>query len=160
MSEISFIGWIHTISGTIALVLAAHIIIKDRVISAKVLVGKFYLLLTAASAGTSLFIFNNGGFNIAHLLGVITLLAVLGGIFFENAGSLPFAKYLQAISYSGTILCSSIPAISEVFTRLPASNPLASSIFDPILITSFTILFLLFLVLLVFQISWLKNQKA
>ena len=34
MSEISIVGWIHTISGTLALVLAARIIYKDKFISA------------------------------------------------------------------------------------------------------------------------------
>jgi len=159
MSEISILGWIHTISGTCALVLAARIIYKDKFISAFKFLGQSYLLLTAISAGTSLFIFNNGGFNLAHLLGVITLLAIGGGLFVEAFKRFPFAKYLQAISYSGTILCSSIPAISEVFTRLPASNPLATSIFDPILIVSFVVIFILYLVLVFNQIHWLKNQK-
>ena len=159
MSEISPIGWLHTISGTLALVLAARIIYKDNFISATNILGQSYLFLTAISAGTSLFIFNNGGFNLAHLLGVITLLAIGGGVFVEAFKQFPFAKYLQAISYSGTILCSSIPAISEVFTRLPASNPLATSIFDPILIVSFVVLFILYLVLVFNQIHWLKNQK-
>tara|TARA_E500000081_G_C6125044_1_gene350277 strand:- start:535 stop:1017 length:483 start_codon:yes stop_codon:yes gene_type:complete len=159
MSEISPIGWLHTISGTLALVLAARIIYKDKFISATNILGQSYLFLTAISAGTSLFIFNNGGFNLAHLLGVITLLAIGGGVFVEAFKQFPFAKYLQAISYSGTILCSSIPAISEVFTRLPASNPLATSIFDPILIVSFVVLFILYLVLVFNQIHCLKNQK-
>lgn len=158
MSEISPIGWLHTISGTLALVLAARIIYKDKFISATNILGQSYLFLTAISAGTSLFIFNNGGFNLAHLLGVITLLAIGGGVFVEAFKQFPFAKYLQAISYSGTILCSSIPAISEVFTRLPASNPLATSIFDPILIVSFVVLFILYLILVFNQISWLKSQ--
>ena len=159
MSEISPIGWLHTISGTLALVFAARIIYKDKFISATNILGQSYLFLTAISAGTSLFIFNNGGFNLAHLLGVITLLAIGGGVFVEAFKRFPFAKYLQAISYSGTILCSSIPAISEVFTRLPASNPLATSIFDPILIVSFVVIFILYLVLVFNQIHWLKNQK-
>ena len=159
MSEISPIGWLHTISGTLALVLAARIIYKDKFISATNILGQSYLFLTAISAGTSLFIFNNGGFNLAHLLGVITLLAIGGGVFVEAFKRFPFAKYLQAISYSGTILCSSIPAISEVFTRLPAENPLARSIFDPILIVSFVVIFILYLILVFNQIHWLKNQK-
>jgi len=159
MSEISPIGWLHTISGTLALALAARIIYKDKFISATNILGQSYLFLTAISAGTSLFIFNNGGFNLAHLLGVITLLAIGGGVFVEAFKRFPFAKYLQAISYSGTILCSSIPAISEVFTRLPAENPLARSIFDPILIVSFVVIFILYLILVFNQIHWLKNQK-
>lgn len=97
MSEISPIGWLHTISGTLALVLAARIIYKDKFISATNILGQSYLFLTAISAGTSLFIFNNGGFNLAHLLGVITLLAIGGGVFVEAFKQFPFAKYLQAI---------------------------------------------------------------
>ena len=159
MSEISTVGWIHTISGTLALVLAARIIYKDKFISAFNFLGQSYLILTAISAGTSLFIFNKGGFNLAHLLGVITLLAIGGGVFVETFKRFPFAKYLQAISYSGTILCSCIPAISEIFTRLPVNNPLAESIFDPILIVSFMVLFILYLVLVFNQIQWLRNQK-
>lgn len=159
MSEISPIGWLHTISGTLALVLAARIIYKDKFISVTNILGQSYLLLTAISAGTSLFIFNTGGFNLAHLLGVITLVAIAGGMFVEVFKKFPLAKYLQAISYSGTILCSCIPGISEVFTRLPSSSPLATSIFDPILIVSFLLLFVLYLVLVFNQILWLRNQK-
>ena len=55
MSEISTIGWIHTISGTLASVLAARIIYKDKFISAVNFLGQIYLILTAISAGTAFY---------------------------------------------------------------------------------------------------------
>ena len=73
MSEISTVGWIHTISGTLALVLAARIIYKDKFISAFNFLGQSYLILTAISAGTSLFIFNKGGSISKSLISIILL---------------------------------------------------------------------------------------
>ena len=116
-------------------------------------------MLTTITAATSLMIFNNGGFNVAHLLGVFALLGVFLGLLFEHKEFFGFSKYFQAICYTGTMLCHLIPGISEVFTRFPPSHPIANSIFDPILLVSFGIFFLIFLITVFFQIRHLKNNS-
>jgi hypothetical protein len=104
-------------------------------------------------------IFNNGGFNLAHLLGVFALLGVFLGLLFEHKEFFDLSKYFQAICYTGTMLCHLIPGISEVFTRFPPSQPIANSIFDPILLVSFGIFFLIFLITVFLQLRHLKNNS-
>ena len=133
MNSLSTVGWFHTIAGTVAIFIGLYLVTRFKVISSKPNLGKIYLILTTITAATSLMIFNNGGFNLAHLLGVFALLGVFLGLLFEHKEFFGLSKYLQATCYTGTMLCHLIPGISEVFTRFPPSQPIANSIFDPIL---------------------------
>ena len=157
MNSLSTVGWFHTIAGTAAIFIGIYLVSKFKVISSKPNLGKTYLILTTITAATSLMIFNNGGFNLAHLLGVFALLGVFLGLLFEHKEFFGLSKYLQATCYTGTMLCHLIPGISEVFTRFPPNQPIANSIFDPILLVSFGIFFLMFLITIFFQILYLKN---
>ena len=159
VDSLSTVGWLHTIAGTAAIFTGIYLISALKVISSKSNLGKIYLMLTAITAATSLMIFNNGGFNLAHLLGVFALLGVFFGLLFEHKEFFGFSKYFQAICYTGTMLCHLIPGISEVFTRFPPSQPIANSIFDPILLVSFGIFFLIFLITVFFQVRYLKNNS-
>ena len=159
VNSLSTVGWLHTIAGTAAIFIGIYLILALKVISSKSNLGKIYLMLTAITAATSLMIFNNGGFNLAHLLGVFALLGVFLGLLFEHKEFFGFSKYFQAICYTGTMLCHLIPGISEVFTRFPPSQPIANSIFDPILLVSFGIFFLIFLITVFFQVRYLKNNS-
>ena len=156
MSSISFIGWIHTIAGTAAIFIGVYILCKYKLIEFSLYSGKIYIFLTGISAATSLLIFNNGGFNLAHLLGLFTLMALLVGFIFENREFFGISRHLQAFSYSATLLFSLIPGMSEVFTRLPPGNPIAQSIFDPILQKTFLVLTFLYFCLIVYQSYWIK----
>lgn len=158
VNSLSTVGWLHTIAGTAAIFIGIYLISALKVISSKSNLGKIYLMLTAITAATSLMIFNNGGFNLAHLLGVFALLGVFLGLLFEHKEFFGFSKYFQAICYTGTMLCHLIPGISEVFTRFPPSQPIANTIFDPILLVSFGIFFLIFLITVFFQVRYLKNN--
>ena len=109
MNEISLVGWFHTIAGTLAIFIGIYLIAKFKVISSKSNLGKIYLILTTITAATSLMIFNKGGFNLAHLLGVFALLGVFLGLLFEHKEFFGFSKYFQAICYTGTMLCHLIP---------------------------------------------------
>ena len=159
MNSLSTVGWFHTIAGTLAIFIGIYLISKFKFISSKSKLGKIYLILTTITAATSLMIFNNGGFNLAHLLGVFALLGVLLGLLFEHKEFFGLSKYFQTICYTGTMLCHLIPGISEVFTRIPPSQPIAHSIFDPILLVFFGIFFLFFLITVFFQIRHLKNNS-
>ena len=159
MNSLSTVGWFHTIAGTVAIFIGLYLVTRFKVISSKPNLGKIYLILTTITAATSLMIFNNGGFNLAHLLGVFALLGVFLGLLFEHKEFFDLSKYFQAICYTGTMLCHLIPGISEVFTRFPPSQPVANSIFDPILLVSFGIFFLIFLITVFFQIRHLKNNS-
>jgi len=153
---ISLIGWIHTITGSLAIFIGIYILHKYKLIAYSLHSGKIYIFLTGISAATSLFIFNNGGFNLAHLLGLFTLFALFIGFIFERKQIFFFFLYFQAFSYSATLLFSLIPGISEVFTRLPSGNPIAQSIFDPVLQKTFLLLTFLYICLIAYQSYWIK----
>ena len=82
--EISLIGWIHTILGTLAIIVAVFIIAAQGFIKSKNNLGKFYIIATLITASTALMLFKNGGFNLAHLLAILTIVAIILGITSEK----------------------------------------------------------------------------
>ena len=130
--EISLIGWIHTILGTLAILVALFIIVTQGYIKSTNNLGKFYIIATLITASTALMLYKNGGFNLAHVLAILTLVAIFLGISSEKYNFFGFSKYVQAMSYTGSILFHLIPGIAEVNKRLPINNPMGLSVLDPI----------------------------
>ncbi len=130
--EISLIGWIHTILGTLAIIVAVLIIATQGFIKSKNNLGKFYLVATLITASTALMLFKNGGFNLAHLLAILTIIAIVLGITSEKFNIFGISKYIQAMSYTGSVLFHLIPGIAEVNKRLPIDNPMGLSVLDPV----------------------------
>ena len=100
-----------------------------------------------------------GGFGIAHILAVLTLVALLGGVIMEKGklfGS--FSKYFQALGYTSTLLFHLIPAITDFLLRLPVGDPFADSLEDPLLVNFQLSFLLIYLVGIVTQLLWLKKQ--
>tara|TARA_B100002049_G_scaffold49864_1_gene35003 strand:+ start:65 stop:550 length:486 start_codon:yes stop_codon:yes gene_type:complete len=160
MPEMTLLGWLHTILGVGAVLSGFYTIFKYKVISLEEFTGKLYLFLTLIVAGSALGIYNQGGFGIAHVLAVLTLIAIAGGFVMEKTklfGS--FSKYLQALAYTSTLLFHMIPAITDFLRRLPVGDPFVDSFEDPLLV-NFQLSFLLIFVLgVIAQIFWLKNQE-
>ena len=161
MADMTLLGWFHTILGVLALIIAFYVLIKHKIISLAQFSGKLYLLLTIIVAISALGIYNQGGFGVAHMLAVLTLVAVAGGITMEKIkpfGS--FSKYLQALGYSSTVLFHIIPAITDFLRRLPVDDPFADSFIDP-LVTGFHMSFvLIYMIAITFQMQWLKKSNA
>jgi len=160
MPEMMLLGWFHTVIGVGAVLSGFYTIFKYKVISLEEFTGKLYLFLTLIVAGSALGIYNQGGFGIAHVLAVLTLIAIAGGFVMEKTklfGS--FSKYLQALAYTSTLLFHMIPAITDFLRRLPVGDPFVDSFEDPLLV-NFQLSFLLIFVLgVIAQIFWLKNQE-
>ena len=130
--EISLIGWIHTILGTLAIIVAVFIIAAQGFIKSKNNLGKFYIIATLITASTALMLFKNGGFNLAHLLAILTIVAIILGITSEKYNILGISKYIQAMSYTGSVLFHLLPGIAEVNKRLPIDSPMGLSVLDPV----------------------------
>ena len=73
---ISYIGWFHTILGILAVLSGFYTLYKHRVISTEESSGLLYVLVTVLVAGSALGIYNQGGFGVAHVLAVLTLIAL------------------------------------------------------------------------------------
>jgi uncharacterized membrane protein len=161
MPEMVPLGWFHTVMGIIALSSGGFTLAKFKEITLQTRSGQIYLATTLITAGTALAIFQRGEFGPGHALAVMTLLALAVGTL--AATMKPFGKFsrhVQAISYSATLLFHCIPAVTDGLLRLPAGNPVLSSIEDPILKMCYLGLLVLFLVGISLQLRWIHRQPA
>ncbi len=158
--ELSNMGILHTVVGIVALVSGFKILWQNKQISYHPLTGKIYLIANIITAASSLTIFNHGGFNVAHGLGILTIVAVAVGVVTEKTVFLKtWNKYFMALCYSSTILFHLIPTSTEILTRFPMDAPLVSSLKDPLLHKTFLSIFVVFLIMLILQMRWLSKQK-
>jgi uncharacterized membrane protein len=159
MPEITWFGWVHTAAGVLALLFGFYTLAKNKVIRLSDLPGKTYLMLTLIAATSALGIYKHGGFGVAHALAVLTVLAVTVGAIAEQTQVFGgVSRYLQAASYSATLLFHMIPAITDGLMRLPVDGPVVTDLHDPLL-RGFYIAFLLaYLIGLLLQVLWLKRN--
>ena len=160
MPDISLFGWLHTGIAILALLSGIYSLAKYKLISFEHLSGKIYIVCTLFAAATALLIYRHNGFGAAHALAVLTLLAIAVGITAEK--TLLFRKlspYLQAASYSATLLFHMIPAITDGLMRLPSDAPIVSNIEDPLLKQFYLAFVITYLIGLALQIVYLLKRK-
>jgi len=160
MPEITAFGWFHTIIAILAVPAGIYTLSKYKVISSAQMAGKVYLILTLISATTALGIYKHGGFGIAHGLAVLSLASLLLGFIAEKTrifGKL--SRYAQAGFYLATFLFNMIPAVTEGFLRLPVGSPRVTILNDPLLQGTHLALVLAFIVGLILQIRYLRNES-
>jgi len=159
MPEIIPLGWFHTVCGILAILTGAKTLIKYKVISLSTGSGRLYILLTVLTALSALGIYQQGGFNIAHLLAILTLGAVAVGAVAERTQLFrQFSPYLQAVSYSATLLFHMIPAITDGLRRLPVGDPFIDSIEHPILGQFYLAFLVTYIVGAALQCRWLYQS--
>jgi len=159
MPEIIPLGWFHTVMGVIALLSGGFTLTQFKEISPQRRSGQIYLAATLITAGTALGIFQRGEFGPGHALAVMTLAALAVGT--VAATMKPFGKlsrYVQAVSYSATLLFHCVPAVTDGLMRLPIGDPVISSIDDPILKMCYLGLLTVFLVGVSLQLRWIYRQ--
>lgn len=161
MPEIIPLGWFHTAMGIIALASGGFTLATFKEISLQTRSGQIYLATTLITAGTALAIFQRGEFGPGHALAVLTLMALAAGTI--AATKKPFGKwsrYVQAVSYSATLLFHCIPAVTDGLMRLPVGDPVVTSFEDPILRMCYLGLLVVFLVGIIVQLRWIGRQPA
>ena len=160
MPEIDALGWFHTGMGIIALISGGLTLAWFKEISLQNRSGQIYLATTLITAGTALAIFQRGEFGPGHALAVMTLLALAVGTVAAKTRLLgKLSRYVQAVSYSATLLFHCVPAITDGLLRLPVGDPVATSIDDPILRTSYMVLLVLFLLGISLQLRWIHRSQ-
>ena len=75
--EITLIGWFHTVIGIASILLGFYSFFSFKLLSWNKIPSRIYLVLTFITAVTALAIYNQGGFGIAHVMGVLAVLALL-----------------------------------------------------------------------------------
>ena len=84
MPEMTLLGWFHTVLGIVAVLSGFYTLYKYKVISAEESSGRLYIWVTLLVAGSALGIYNQGGFGVAHILAVLTLMALAEGYIMER----------------------------------------------------------------------------
>ena len=159
MPEIIPLGWFHTIRGIVALISGAFTLVRYKEILLQTRSGQVYLVTTLITAVTALMIYQHGFFGPAHMLGVLTLLALAVGMIAATLKPFGrFSRHIQALSFSSTLLFHCIPAITDALMRLPVGDPFLTSIEDPILKRCYLVLVVLFLIGVVLQLRWIHRQ--
>ena len=119
--------------GISALLIGFYSLIKYRFIKAKNLSGEIYLFATLIVATSSLFIYHQGGFGPAHVMGVLAILAVLVGYVTEKKRIFGIlSPYIETIAYTSTFLFHVLPAITDGHL-----DPFIDSFEDPLLLNFF-----------------------
>ena len=131
---ISYIGWFHTILGSAAIIVGLYLLVKDRFIFMNTKLTNFYLLSTFFTCASSFFLYAaTGSFNTAHMLSVVTILAIFFALVIQKFNLFGFLTvYFKQLALTGTVFFSMLPTTAEVLQRLPPNDPFASSIEDPL----------------------------
>ncbi|MCZ6855903.1 MAG: hypothetical protein O7G86_18465 [Gammaproteobacteria bacterium] len=161
MPEIIPLGWFHIVVGIVALYSGVFALARYREITLQSRSGQIYLVTTLITAGSALAIFQHGEFGPGHALAVMTLLALAAGTVAAKTklfGKL--SRYVQAFSYSATLLFHCVPAVTDGLLRLPPGNPVLTSIEDPLLRMCYLLLLIIFLVGVSLQLRWIHRQTA
>lgn len=160
MPEMTPLGWLHTALGIIAIVSGVIALSKYREITLRTRSSQIYLAATLITAATALGIFQHGTFGPGHVLAVLTLGALFVGTVAATTNLFgKLSRYLQALSYSATLLFHSIPAITDGLLRLPVGDPVLTSIEDPALKIGYLVLLVIFLIGATLQLRWIHGQS-
>ncbi len=156
---LSPLGILHTVVGIGAVLAVFFLLWQDKQIRIDRTLGKLYLLATVLTAASALGIFKHGGFNTAHGLAVLTILAVLVGVAATKTRLLgDYQKYFVALCFSSTVLFHALPTATEIMTRFPMDAPLVGSLEDPLLLKTFAVILVAFIAGLALQMNWLRKQ--
>lgn len=159
LGGISMIGWFHTIVGIAGILSGLYLLIKYRFIDIWSKLGRFYIICTLFASGSSFFIFSaTGSFNDAHLLSLLTILAIMGAFVLDRSslfGSL--TKYLKELAMSVTVLFSMLPTTAEVLKRLPPNEPFVESLDDPLVMNFYLSYLVIFALFAIYQTLLIKG---
>jgi uncharacterized membrane protein len=161
MFGLTQLGIVHTVISLVAVVAGFIAPVRDGKISPRNLLGKIYVIATILTCLTGFGIFQHGGFNKAHVLGIITLV-VLGIAAVAGYSNLfgRLSRYVETVSYSATFLFNMIPGITETTTRLPLGAPLLPNADAPALQAASGVLLVLFLIGATLQLRALRAERA
>lgn len=161
MFGLSTLGVVHTAFALVALVCGYAMLIRFGRISAELRFGNTYIVCTAITCLTSLGIFMHGGFNVAHGLGLLTLVvlgvAVAAG---RSRGHSRLATCIEVVGLSLTLFLHMIPGLTETFTRIPSGAPLFSGPDDPKLQRVVGVVLLLFVIIIALQLRHIWRKPA
>ncbi|SEL07071.1 Uncharacterized membrane protein [Roseateles sp. YR242] len=157
MLGLTTLGAVHTAVGLIALVAGIGTVVRYGGLTTDRPLTSLYTWTTALTALTGFGIFQHGGFNIAHVLGILTLVVLAIAVAAGAKGLFGrLSPYVETIGFSTTLFFHFIPGITETFSRFPQGAPLFTGPEDPQLAKVLGVVFVIYLVGVVVQVLRLK----
>lgn len=132
-THLSLFGMFHTAVSVLPIGFGFLALLRDGKIDPRNWTGKLYLATMLIGSATSFGLLRHG-FNVAHVLSIITIALLAAGIaaarsnWFGRA-----AAYIETISLSASFLLLMVFTTTETLTRLPVNHPIASGPDAPIL---------------------------
>ena len=161
MLGITPFGLFHTAISLVSLGLGLAFLFLRRDIRWASSLGRAYVIGTVGAAVTGLFIFRHGGFNEAHVLSILTLVALAAGIVAERGarhGS--WRDCIAALLFSLTVFFHFIPGFNETLVRVPVDQPYITGPDDPKLLPLVGGAFAVFVIVAVLQVRRLRRQRV
>lgn len=160
MFGLTSLGTLHTAISLLALAAGFSALARSGMIGWHSRYGRVYVAATLLTCLTGFGIFRRGGFNEAHMLGVVTLL-VLGVAWLAARRRLGArSPYIETVALSLTLYFHFIPGITETSLRLPVGAPLAASTEEPWLKAVVGALFVVFLLGAWLQVRHLRARQG
>ena len=155
---ISTLGAVHTAISLMTVAVGLYSFARYRKFDTTTRSAKIYLAGMVASAFTSFGLSSTGGFNAGHALGILALLAILGGVFVPRINALGRARsYLSQFAFTFSFFLLLIPGINETLTRLPVGHPLANGPQSPVVLGTVAAWLSIFVLGSVLQFLWLRS---
>ena len=156
---ISLIGWFHTIVGIGGILTGIYLLVRYKSINIWSSLGMFYIICTLLASGSSFFIFSaTGSFNDAHVLSLLTILAIIAAFILDRFNIFGFlTTYLKELALSVTILFSMLPTTAEVLKRLPPNEPFVDSLDDPLVMNFYLSYIVIFAFFAIYQTLLIKG---
>ena len=157
--NLSSFGAFHTLIALVAVACGITSLARHGEIGTGWRSGLAYVLLTAATAFTGLFIFRHGGFGPPHILAILTLVVLAVAYAAEKRGREGWLRYVAVLGYSLTLFFHLIPGLTETGTRLPLGNPAFSGPEDATLKALVGAGFLVYLVGAAWQATRIRRSR-
>lgn len=133
--NLSAFGALHTGIALVAVLAGIAALARDGAIGTRTRAGLVYVVLTAITSITGLFIFRHGSFGPPHALAIATLIVLaVAWVAERRATPRSRAHYIAVLGYSLTLFFHLIPGLTETGTRLPLGDPAFSGPEDPTLV--------------------------
>ena len=158
---ISSLGACHIIVSLVTVAAGLYSFARYRKIDSTTRSAKIYLAGMLASVFTSFGLSSTNGFNVGHALGIVALLATLGGVFIPRIKAFGSPRlYLSQSAFTFSFFLLLVPGINETLTRLPVGHPLANGHESPIVRGSLAAWLGIFVLGSILQFLWLLSCRS
>ena len=155
------LGLVHTLVSIVCVLFAVAAVVVERRIDPHTFLGFGYVVTLWVTTLTGFPIFRSGKVTPPHVLGWITAAVLVIAALAGNSSVFGrFSAYVEAVSYSFTVLLLMIPTFTETLTRVPVGAPWVASPDAPVLRGIYSVLFVVFLIGVTLQVRGMQAAAS